>query len=237
MLKTTKLMAHTANVALLIIIIILGSCHRQSPSHYLKNGSAKFQLQDYAGAIDDLDQAIRLKENFKEAYYLRALSYVHLNRFDKAAADFNRVIEIDPLFKDAWFNRAFYIRQRVGDYTEAIHDYNRFMELTPGEDHSFALNNRGYARYKLNDLDGALRDIDNSISLNMSNSYAYRNRALVYIAMENLELACDDLETALGLGFTKSYGGEVQGLFDLYCDKEPGAESREHPSSDLDKEG
>jgi len=207
---------------LLLIAVLLGvlSCHRQSPSHYLKNGSAKFQLQDYAGAIEELEQAIRLKEDYKEAYYLRALSLVHLNRFDQAAEDFDKVIEMDPFFKDAWFNRAFYIKQRAGDFAAAIDDYNRFIELTPGGDHSFALNNRGYAKYKLNDLDGALKDIENSISLNMGNSYAYRNRALVYIAKENLELACNDLETALALGFTKSYGGEVQGLSDLYCDKE-----------------
>jgi tetratricopeptide (TPR) repeat protein len=237
MLKTNKLMACTGSIAILIILIILSACHQQSPSHYLKNGSAKYQLQDYSGAIRDLDRAIRLKDDYKEAYYLRALSYVHLNRFDQAAEDFDKVIEIDPFFRDAWFNRAFYIKQSSGDYRGAIGDYNRFIELSPEGDHSFALNNRGYCRFRLDDFEGALEDISNSVSLNMSNSYAYRNRALVYIAMENPELACDDLETALALGFTKSYGGEVQELLEQYCDKEPGAESREHPSSDLDKKG
>lgn len=219
MIQTNKYTTPFQGLLLLIFIMVFYSCHRQSPSHHLKNGSAKYQLQDYSGAIDDLDQAIRLKEDYKEAYYLRALCLVNLNRFDKAAGDFDKVIEIDPFFKDAWFNRAFYIKQNSGDYMAAISDYNRFIELSPGGDHSFALNNRGYAKYKLNDLEGALKDIDNSISLNMGNSYAYRNRALVYLGLDSISSACQDLETALDLGFTRSYGGEVQGLFELYCDK------------------
>lgn len=218
MIQTNKYIIPFQGLLLMIFVLALYSCHRQSPSHHLKNGSAKYQLKDYSGAIGDLDEAIRLKENYKEAYYLRALCLVSLNRFNKAAADFDKVIEIDPYFKDAWFNRAYYIKQNSGDYKAAINDYNRFIELSPGGDHSFALNNRGYAKYKLNDLDGALKDIDNSISLNMGNSYAYRNRALVYISLDSITPACQDIQTALDLGFTRSYGGEVQGLYEQYCE-------------------
>jgi tetratricopeptide (TPR) repeat protein len=224
MIKTHKNTSVLQSLLLVICMMTFYSCHQQSPSHYLKNGSAKYQLQDYSGAIDDLDKAIELKEDYKEVYYLRALCLVNLNRFDEAAGDFNKVIEIDPFFKDAWFNRAYYIRQNSGDYKEAINDYNRFIELSPGGDHSFALNNRGYAKYKLNDLEGALKDIDNSIGLNMSNSFAYRNRALVYLGLDSIAPACQDLETALDLGFTKSYGGEVQELFEKYCAGKLGAE-------------
>jgi regulator of sirC expression with transglutaminase-like and TPR domain len=51
----------------------------------------------------------------------------------------------------------------------------------------------GYAKYKMNDLKNALKDIQRSIALDPSDSYAYRNRALVYLAMKQTDKACEPL--------------------------------------------
>lgn len=83
----------------------------------------------------------------------------------------------------------------------------------------FIYNNRGYAKYKLNDLEGAMTDVDYAILMLPENSYAHRNRALINIATGNIKNACTDLQKAIDLGFLKDYGIEVQILKDKHCSK------------------
>lgn len=198
-------------------ILINVSCRENSASHYFKNGSAKYQLKNYVSAIKDFDEAININNSYTDAYYLRALCYGTLKKYSKALSDFNKVIELDPNYKDAYINRGFYVLEKTGDYQGAIRDYNKYLELSGDEENAFALNNRGYARYKLNDLESAMEDIQKSIQIDPDNSFAYKNRALIYISLDNLNLACQDLEQANALGFDKNFGREVNELITQYC--------------------
>jgi tetratricopeptide (TPR) repeat protein len=205
-----------------ILIIVAGasivaSCSKTNPDFYLKNGIAKQQLKDYNGAILDFDKAIELKPNLFEAYHGRAMCYGELKNYEKALTDFNKVIELNPGFKNAYLNRAYYVKVNARDYSGAIEDYNKFIELNKDGNNAFALNNRGFTKFFLNDTIGALSDIQSSISLDSTNSYAYKNRALIYIAMDSIFLACNDLSKAIELGYTKAYGKEVEELLFEHC--------------------
>ena len=203
---------------LFIAILILNvSCRQNSASHYFKNGSAKYQLKNYVSAIKDFDEAINLDNNYTDAYYLRALCFGTLKRYNKALNDFNKVIELDPSYKDAYINRGYYVLEKTGNYEEAINDYNKYLELNSDGENAFALNNRGYAKYKLNNLEGAMKDIQESIQLNPDNSFAYKNRALIYVSLDSINLACQDLEQANALGFSNEFGTEVSQLISKFC--------------------
>jgi tetratricopeptide (TPR) repeat protein len=200
-----------------ILLVIFNSCRQNSASHYFKNGSAKYQLKNYTSAIDDLDQAVLLDENYSEAYYLRALCNSNLEKYDRALKDFNKTIELKPDFKEAYINRGFYVFEKIGKFQAAIDDYNTYLDLSPDGDHAFAYNNRGYAKYRLNDYEGAMTDILESIRLNPDNSFVYKNRALIYLELDSLKLACQDLELAKSLDFTEDYGLEVETLIEEFC--------------------
>jgi tetratricopeptide (TPR) repeat protein len=193
------------------------SCSKNNPESYYKNGNAKYQLKDYNGAVKDLDRAIELNPKFTEAYHTRAMCYGELEKFDKALADFDNVIELNPGFKNAYLNRAYYVKVYKGDYAGAIEDYNKFIELNTEGNNAFALNNRGFAKFKMHDIEGALSDIESSIKIDSTNSMAFRNRALIYISFDSLKLACKDLTRADELGFTKTYSKEVEELIYRYC--------------------
>jgi tetratricopeptide (TPR) repeat protein len=198
-------------------MIILMACSQKSPSHFFKNGSAQYQLKNYPVAIENLNQAIQLNDNYKEAYYLRALCQVQLNKTDKALVDFNKAIELDSTYKEAYFSRAFYIKDQVGDYAGSIRDYNNFIRLNAGGDNAYALNNRGFAKFKQHDAEGALTDIHASLQSDPSNAFAYKNLALVFIAMDSLEQACQNLQLALEHGYTSKYDDEVDQLIEANC--------------------
>ncbi len=201
------------------IIFILASCNKNNPDFYYKNGNTKYQLKDYNGAIKDLNMAIEKEPAFMQAYHTRAMCYGELKMYDKALADFNKVIELNPKFKNAYLNRAYYVKVNTGDFSGAIEDYNKFIELNNDGNNAFALNNRGFAKFNLNDTIGALKDIQSSISMDSTNSFAFRNRALISIAMDSIDLACKDLNKAIELGFTKTYGKEVEELIYKHCNK------------------
>jgi len=212
-------MIYKIAVVISISILILTSCSENSPDFFFKNGNAKYQLKDYNGAVIDLDQAIELKPDFMQAYHTRAMCFGELKKYNKSLMDFNKAIEIDPTYKNAYLNRAYYVKVNTGDFAGAIEDYNKFIELNDDGKNAFALNNRGFAKFNMNDTIGALNDIQSSISLDSTNSYAYKNRALIYISMDSIGLACTDLNRAIELGYTKTYGKEVEELFYEYCNK------------------
>jgi len=193
------------------------SCRENNANHYFKNGSAKLQLKDYQGAINDLSKAIELNRNFRDAYYARAISYGILGKPDKAGDDFDKVIQLDPAYKDAYLNRSFYVREKTGDFKNALDDINKFIDLNRNGNNAFALNNRGFIKFKLNDSTGAMQDIQQSLALDSTNSFAYKNRALIYISIDSLTWACKDLKKALELGYTKNFDNEAEDLFRQYC--------------------
>jgi tetratricopeptide (TPR) repeat protein len=198
-------------------IVILASCSKNSPDFFFKNGNAKYQLKDYSGAVKDLDKAIELKPDFMQAYHTRAMCFGELKKYDKSLLDFNKAIEIDPAFKNAYLNRAYYVKVNTGDFKGAIEDYNKFIQLNNDGNNAFALNNRAFARLKMNDLPGAREDITVSFSLDSTNSFVYKNKALYYLAIDSIDMACKDLNKALELGFSKKYGNEVRDLIKQYC--------------------
>ncbi|MBN2175174.1 MAG: tetratricopeptide repeat protein [Bacteroidales bacterium] len=200
-----------------IILVVSISCTRSNAGHHFKNGNANYNLKDYVGAIRDLDMAIELNPQYTEAYYVRALCNSKLNNYPKALNDFNKVIELDPEFKDAYINRAYYVKEKTGDYLGAIDDCNKFIELNSDNNNSFAYNNRGFAKFMLNDTIGAMDDIQMSLSLNPENSYAFKNRALIYIALDSISKACEDLNKAELLGYSKDYDQEAIKLIAEYC--------------------
>lgn len=208
----------SAYIAILAMAMaLLVSCHQNSPQHFFSDGSAKFQLKDFKGAIKDFSEAIALNDEFTEAYYSRAICYSNINKLNKALKDFNKVIELDPEYAEAYNNRAFYVKMKTGDYKGAIEDYNKFLELNKENNNAFAYSNRGHAKYMLKQYDEALVDIEKSISLDSTNSFAFKNRALIFIGLDSLQLACDDLNKAIQLGYTNDYDNEAENLKNEFC--------------------
>jgi tetratricopeptide (TPR) repeat protein len=88
-------------------------------------------LQDNAEeAIRLCDEAIRnLNNSF--AYMLRAETYVALKQNDKAAADFERALALEPKKADIWVARSEFQYRTLGRIDDALADIRKAMELSP----------------------------------------------------------------------------------------------------------
>jgi tetratricopeptide (TPR) repeat protein len=75
------------------------------PKAFYCRGTAKYQLDDYQGALDDLSKAIDLKPDFAHAYVNRAWAHFMLGKKADAIADLHRAQELGyPVVPEA-FNR------------------------------------------------------------------------------------------------------------------------------------
>ncbi len=75
---------------------------QMDPNMYFFRGFANYRLGNYDLAIDDNTNAIRMKPDYKEAYYNRGQTYVSMKKIRNAIDDFQKALsmgyKIDPSF-------------------------------------------------------------------------------------------------------------------------------------------
>src|SRR6266480_2481731 len=97
---------------------------------------------DYDRAIQDYDQAIRLKPDYFQAFNSRGVAYREKGDYDRAIQDYDQVIRLKPDHFRAFNNRGNAYEHKA-DYDRAIQDYDQAIRLKP--DYATAFYNRGYA--------------------------------------------------------------------------------------------
>lgn len=66
-----------------------------------------YKQGDYKQAIKKLDKALSINDNWDDAYFARGTMKLNDFRFDEAIVDFNKTLEIEPFYINAYANRAF----------------------------------------------------------------------------------------------------------------------------------
>jgi tetratricopeptide (TPR) repeat protein len=118
-------------------------------------------MGDLGGAIEDLDEAIRLRPGFGYAILERGNARERNGDFDGAIGDYDEAIRlfrlIPSLAVSALFSRA-RAHQRKGNLLEAVQDYDEVIRRQPSNRKAFL--ERGVARMTLGDRIGALEDVE-----------------------------------------------------------------------------
>ena len=146
---------------------------QQDWEHYhLIKGLTKLN-EDPRSAIKHFDLAIRAIELTSDSapfspnradycYYQRGCAKKKLGEYKEAIRDFNKAIELNPEYQEAYAHRGCVKSFQFREYEEAIQDFDKAIELYPK---GWTYLNRGYAKGCLRQYDEAKEDYQTTLRL------------------------------------------------------------------------
>lgn len=181
----------------LTVAFYMGLPQTLRASYFYSQGLEKEKIKDYRAAIIDLNQAIRIKPNYGEAYNKRCQAHLMIGERQKAMEDCTKALQLKPNMAEAdkaYANRGL-ARFQLGDLRGAIADYTQAIQINPND--AQAYNNRGYAREGLGDKQGAIDDFTQAIKVDAKSADAYLNRCLARSNISDHQGAIDDCTEAI----------------------------------------
>jgi len=99
------------------------------------------------------------------------------------------------------------LKTELGMYQEVINDYNKYLVAVNGNVSDAYYYFREQAKFRVGDLDGALRDIETAILLDKTNAVYLAEKASIYLRLTDIPKAKESIEKAIELDpdFASSY--------------------------------
>ncbi|MEL6638006.1 MAG: tetratricopeptide repeat protein [Bacteroidota bacterium] len=154
---------------------------------------------------------------------------INSTHFRKARADYDRALELQPQSYLAYMSRGtlFYNHYQ---YDRAKSDFDQACKLARFvDDKIYAQGARGSVKFKLNEVDGALYDLEAALRLDSTNAYLLNEIGYVYLQLERFETARDYYERILqhdpenlvafaNVGYTHLKTGDYSRALSIYND-------------------
>ncbi|UCF79738.1 MAG: protein kinase, partial [Candidatus Eiseniibacteriota bacterium] len=99
--------------------------------HYILARDA-YLSGDYATVVSEHQQVLERHPNDKRALLWTSVGYGKLGQPEKAIQYANRLVEVDPLFKEA-YNQLAYVYNDAGDLDRSIWAINKYISMVPDE--------------------------------------------------------------------------------------------------------
>lgn len=169
-----------------------------------------------------------------ENYFRKGTFNAMMMNFNDALRAFNRAVELEPGFQEAYFNRAninfeliehqYSIEESDPQITitrnapqdkkkvkhQGIPDFSSVLAdydrvIELDPQMSYAYYNRGNIKNRMRDFEGAVQDYNKALALQPNLAEAFYNRALTLIYLKKTADACLDLSKAGELGIQDAY--------------------------------
>lgn len=165
---------------------------------YYYRGLAKFYLEDFEGTIEDCSQSIERNPFIMPVYQLRALCYIKRQDFAKAAADYDYILQNDPVTGERdvslWYNRVL-CRIELKDTERAWLELDTILMKWPRYAKAFDL--KAQVCLEKKDTLEAVNWLKRSVDVQPQNSEAWAFMASTYYNAEQYQFADSCLTQAI----------------------------------------
>jgi tetratricopeptide (TPR) repeat protein len=175
---------------------------------YAARGTGFAAKNDFARAIVDFDESLRLNPKNSVALINRGAAWLLRGESDKAISDLDAAAALDPK-NPAIFSSRGVIWRQLKQFDKSIADLTQAISLEPKE--SQAYNNRALTYRDAGDYDRAIADLNEAIRLNPADEKAYGNRGDLWRLKGDLVQALADLDTQIRLHPKDSIGLQLRG--------------------------
>jgi tetratricopeptide (TPR) repeat protein len=167
----------------------------------------------FSSALVLLDQAIMINPLLPDPYLLRGrIRMDHLRQLTEARADFNRAIELDPKYYDAYKARGI-LELNEKNYSDGIKDISKAITLDPSKPHDYGL--RAVMYHELRKYTEALADLNVVLAAEPNNADLLVLRGRTYASFKRFNEALVDLNKSVSLapGNLNTWGYRAYTLF------------------------
>lgn len=154
----------------------------------------KAKRGDYSGAIQLFTQLISYNRTRAVDYNNRGLMYFRNGQRERALADYNRALQLNPKLDSAYNNRANYYVS-VGQVAEALADYEEALDLNPANTRTWI--NQAITFRELGLYDLALENLDLALVLGCLEAHIYAERGRTYHLRGDWNCAISEYQQAL----------------------------------------
>ena len=147
------------------------------PIKLFERGQDAHAKNDYKKAIELYDAAIKIKPEFPEAEFQRAMALLFMNRKAEALEGFNRAVALRPDWAMAYSKFGSFLGTYGNDPVKAEPILRRAIELNPKDD--FAMIVLAEIRARGGDMTEALKLAQSATSQPTANSATWRKRAFI----------------------------------------------------------
>ena len=195
--------------------------YEQIADNYRSLGDFNMQNEYYKKSLDEINKLINLDDNNKDLYNRRGIIYhYYLDDTIKGLNDYNKSIQIDPLFIKPYINRGNlynetgYKEKAKVDFDSAIKLLSSIIGLTKNQ---IAVFNENIAQFYFenNDYNSALQFFSRAIELDPNYDKPYLKRAEIYKKLNDVVNSELDLNSYINLQ-PLSVAGFANKLFAYY---------------------
>jgi Flp pilus assembly protein TadD len=167
---------------------------KEDANYYFQRGTAYSKKEDYAKAVMDYSEAIRLAPQNVSYYSDRADARLAVKDYSGAVTDFVEALRLDPSNASYYSGMAeAYLSMK--DFRAAITGYSQAIRLAPNEAKYY--NSRGNVNRMIENYDEAIADHAEAIRNNPGDARYHNNRGVAYLLKKDYDNAIANYTEAI----------------------------------------
>ncbi len=164
-------------------------------------GLSYYRNNQYDDALKIYEEVLQRDPNNAKAYQLMALVHSQKKELTKALDDYTKALQLNPskdLLIEIMINRGSLYTDVLGRFNDAITDFKKVLELSPGN--VDATLNTGITYYKKGEYDNAINIFNTAIQKDGKEGKLYYLRALCLAEKKDFANALIDINHAKSMG-------------------------------------